>query len=114
MYHLVHNAIKFNAEEGTVQVSCWPTDTHIVFRVEDTGQGIPPEKLAGIWEVFSQVADDVQRGVEGLGLGLALVKFVIEAHQGEVWASSKPGEGSTFGFRIPSHAGGLPHPVATI
>lgn len=101
IYHLVHNAVKFNTAGGTVRVACWPTDTHVVFKVEDTGQGIPPEKLANIWEVFTQAADQVQRGVEGLGLGLALVKFVVEAHHGEVWASSQHGEGSTFGFRIP-------------
>jgi signal transduction histidine kinase len=101
MYHLVHNAIKFNSAGGSVRVSCWPTDTHVVFKVEDTGQGIASEKLANIWEVFTQEVDHVKRGVEGLGLGLALVKFVVEAHHGEVWASSKPGEGSTFGFRIP-------------
>jgi signal transduction histidine kinase len=101
MYHLVHNAVKFNAAGGSVRVSCWPTDTHVVFKVEDTGQGIAPEKLANIWEVFTQAADHVKRGVEGLGLGLALVKFVVDAHHGDVWASSTPGEGSTFGFRIP-------------
>jgi len=75
-----------------------------VFRVQDTGQGIPPEELSSIWEVFTQAADDVKRGMEGLGLGLALVKFVVEAHQGEVWASSKYGEGSTFGFRVPKRS----------
>ena len=104
VYHLVHNAIKFNREMGTVHVSCWATDAHIVFKVTDTGCGMPPEELAHIWEAFTQAADDVRRGVEGLGLGLALVKFVTEAHCGEVWAASKPGEGSTFGFRIPREA----------
>jgi signal transduction histidine kinase len=113
MYHLVHNAIKFNVEGGSVRVSCWPTETHVVFKVEDTGQGIPPEKMTNIWDVFTQAADNVQRGVEGLGLGLSLVKYVVEAHQGEVWAVSKVGEGSTFGFRIPNDAGGLPHLVLT-
>jgi signal transduction histidine kinase len=114
MYHLVHNAIKFNVDGGSVRVSCWPTETHIVFKVEDTGKGIPPEKMTDIWDVFTQVADDVQRGVEGLGLGLSLVKYVVEAHQGEVWASTKYGEGSTFGFRIPGDTGGLPDPVPTL
>jgi signal transduction histidine kinase len=72
-----------------------------VFKVEDTGQGIASEKLGNIWEVFTQEVDHVKRGVQGLGLGLALVKFVVEAHRGEVWASSKQDQGSTFGFRIP-------------
>jgi signal transduction histidine kinase len=112
MYHLVHNAVKFNSAGGSVRVSCWPTDTHVVFKVEDTGQGISPEKLANIWEAFTQAADHVKRGVEGLGLGLALVKFVVEAHHGDVWASSKPEEGSTFGFRIPKQPS-VESPVAS-
>jgi signal transduction histidine kinase len=106
LYHLVHNAIKFNRNGGSVRVSCWPTDTHIVFKVEDTGQGIPPEKLDNIWDAFTQAADNVRRGVEGMGLGLALVKFVVDAHGGEVWATSKLNEGSTFGFRIPKQPSG--------
>ncbi len=101
IYHLVHNAIKFNHEGGNVRISCWATGTHIVFKVEDTGRGIPREKLDTIWEAFTQAADDVKRGVEGPGLGLALVKSVVEAHGGEVWVTSKVGVGSTFGFRIP-------------
>ena len=68
MYHLVHNAIKFNSAGGSVRVACWQTDTHLVFKVEDTGRGIPPEKLANIWEVFTQAADQVKRGV-GPGRG---------------------------------------------
>ena len=101
IYHLVHNAIKFNHEGGSVRISCWATDTYVVFKVEDTGRGIPRDKLDTIWEAFTQAADDVKRGVEGPGLGLALVKSVVEAHGGEVWVTSKVGVGSTFGFRIP-------------
>ena len=108
IYHLAHNAIKFNHKGGKAHVSCWATETDIVLKVEDTGTGIPSEKLPLIWEAFTQAADDVRRGVEGLGLGLALVKFVVDAHGGEVWASSQPGTGSTFGFRIPYQIGKQP------
>jgi signal transduction histidine kinase len=111
IYHLVHNAIKFNREGGSAQVSCWSTDSHIVFKVEDTGCGISPNKLASIWDAFTQAADDVRRGVEGIGLGLTLVKFVVEAHKGDVWASSKPGEGSTFGFRVPKQPASFVEPA---
>lgn len=99
--HLVHNAIKFNHDQGTVQISCQVADGELVFTVADSGPGIPPEKLEAIWEAFTQTSDDVRRGVEGLGLGLALVKYVAEGHRGAAFARSTLGEGSLFGFRIP-------------
>jgi signal transduction histidine kinase len=102
VYHLAHNAIKFNRTGGSVRVACYPAaETALIFEVSDTGIGITPEKLSAIWEAFAQTADPVRRGVEGLGLGLALVKLTVEAHGGEVRATSTPGSGSTFGFRLP-------------
>jgi signal transduction histidine kinase len=101
VYHLVHNAIKFTKPGGKVWVSCWTTAEAIYFDVKDTGVGIPAEKLSSMWSEFGQMADSFKRGAEGLGLGLALVKFVIAAHGGEIWAESKEGEGSVFGFQIP-------------
>lgn len=99
--HLIHNAIKFNRDGGRVHITCWQTENQIAVKVEDTGSGVPPEKLTVIWEAFGQAADDERRGVEGLGLGLALVKQVVEAHGGVVAAVSRLGQGSTFGFRLP-------------
>jgi signal transduction histidine kinase len=99
--HLVHNAIKFNREGGRARVACHVSDGYLVFAVEDTGVGVDPETLPAIWEAFAQSGDDIRRGVEGLGLGLALVRYVVEAHGGEVRARSAPGKGSVFGFRIP-------------
>jgi signal transduction histidine kinase len=77
------------------------TDTALTFEVSDTGVGLPSEKLETIWGAFTQTADEVQRGVEGLGLGLALVKLSVEAHGGQVIGASQPNEGSTFGFCLP-------------
>jgi|GEM_PF-1301436 len=104
IYHMVHNAIKFNHEGGTVNVTCRREDGHIHLEVQDTGCGIPADRLATIWDAFTQVADSVNRGVEGLGLGLPLIKFVVEAHGGTVWVTSEPGQGSTFGFKLPIQA----------
>ncbi len=101
MYQLVQNAIKFTHAKGKVQVSYWTTGEALFFDVKDTGIGIPPDKLPALWSGLSQVADPVQRGVEGLGLGLGLVKYIIAAHGGRVWVESQPGEGSDFGFQIP-------------
>jgi len=101
IYHLTHNAIKFNRQGGSVILSCRAAPEDVILEVTDTGVGIAPEKLPEIWQDFTQLADPLRRGVEGLGLGLPLVKYVIKAHGGQVWARSQPGQGSTFGFRIP-------------
>ncbi len=101
VYHLVHNAIKFNREGGQVIVRCRREDSYVAFEVEDTGIGIPEDKLDSLWNGFTQLTDPVRRGVEGLGLGLALVQYVVNAHHGETWVSSQTGTGSTFGFRLP-------------
>jgi signal transduction histidine kinase len=101
IHQLVHNAIKFNRPNGQAKVTCRQANEHVVFEVVDTGEGIPDDKLKNLWEEFSQVADPLRRGVEGLGLGLPLVKYVVNAHNGDVWALSEVGAGSTFGFRLP-------------
>jgi len=101
LYHLVHNAIKFNRVGGTVTLSCRAAPEELLVLVSDTGVGIEPEKLPDMWKDFTQIADPLRRGVEGLGLGLPLVRYVIKAHGGQVWAQSEPGLGSTFAFRIP-------------
>jgi len=101
IYHLAYNAIKYNYEGGTVEISCYPGQEQLTLTVQDTGVGLPEEKLNTIWEAFAQNSDDIKRGIEGLGLGLALVKFVVNAHGGQVAVTSTPGKGSVFGFRIP-------------
>jgi signal transduction histidine kinase len=101
IYHLAHNAIKFNRSGGSVLIYCYMIDTDLYVEVTDSGIGIAADKLATIWDTFIQTADEGRRGVEGLGLGLAIVKLTIEAHGGEVIAKSTLGAGSTFGFRLP-------------
>jgi signal transduction histidine kinase len=101
IHHLVHNAIKFNQPGGTVRVRYWLKDERVVFEVQDTGIGIPPDKLSSLGKPFSQVADPLKRGVEGLGLGLALASYIVRAHGGRVGISSQEGVGSTFRFWLP-------------
>lgn len=101
MYHLVHNAIKFNQPQGEIEIVCAADQEMVHFQVTDTGTGVEADKLDKIWDGFTQSADTLRRGVEGLGLGLALVKYIVNAHGGEVWADSQPNRGSTFGFNIP-------------
>jgi len=101
IYHLLHNAIKFNRPGGSATLSCHAAPEGLVVQVTDTGVGIPPEKLPDLWKEFTQLADPLRRGVEGLGLGLPLVQYVVKAHGGQVWARSQPGQGSAFGFNLP-------------
>ena len=101
VHHLVENAVKFT-KTGSVWVTCWTVTDALCFDVQDTGAGIPMDKLTVVWDAFTQAtADALRRGVEGLGLGLALVKLIINAHGGFVWVESKPNQGSFFGFQIP-------------
>jgi len=100
--HLIDNAIKFTEREGSVWVSCWTTTDALWLDVRDTGQGIAADKLDKVWQSFTQLhADAVRRGVEGLGLGLSLVKLIILTHGGQVFVESEVGSGSVFGFRVP-------------
>jgi len=100
IHHLVHNAIKFNRPGGHARLSCQTDGEYLTLVVEDNGPGIDPEKLETIWDAFAQTSDDVQRGVDGLGLGLALVSCIVKAHRGTLLARSTPGKGSLFGFRL--------------
>jgi signal transduction histidine kinase len=75
--------------------------------VEDTGIGIPAEDLPHVFERFYKV--DKSRSSEGTGPGLAIAKYIIQAHDGEIWARSEEGRGSTFTFRLPA----IQRPAAT-
>jgi K+-sensing histidine kinase KdpD len=101
VYQLAHNAVKFTPQGGKVWITCWSASDLLYFDVKDTGVGVPRDKLKSLWDGFTQATDSNLRGQEGLGLGLALVRFIVVAHGGKVWLESTQGEGSTFGFRIP-------------
>jgi len=119
LYHLIHNAIKFNRPGGSVTVRYGFVVSRpggepnglkkdgLLFEVQDTGVGIPADKLNTLWDPFTQMADPLKRGVEGLGLGLALVRYVVHAHGGKVGVSSQEGVGSTFRFWLPAEPKGL-------
>ena len=101
--NLLSNAIKYSPENGRIKVRAeLARDPNFVeVSVEDQGCGIPEEHQKKIFERFYRVENDTHT-VKGTGLGLHLVKITIEKHhQGEVFVKSKPGEGSTFGFRLP-------------
>jgi signal transduction histidine kinase len=95
--NLLDNAIKYTETDGTVTVSLTGKDKEIMFRVADTGPGIPAEYIPYLFDAFYR-ADSEQRGS---GLGLAIAKTIVEAHGGKIWVDSTPGKGSTFSFTLP-------------
>ncbi len=101
MENLIGNALKYTPEGGHVTVRAFSQDAYLNFNVEDNGIGIPAEHLPRIFETFYRAKQSGSEGVEGRGLGLSLVKTIIERHQGEVWVESNQGKGSRFGFWIP-------------
>jgi signal transduction histidine kinase len=99
--NLIGNAIKFTPVGGTVTVAAAIEDEAILVKVIDTGIGITDAELNKIFTRFYQVDGSTTRRFGGTGLGLTIVKQIIEAHQGQVRVESKPGHGSTFSFTLP-------------
>jgi signal transduction histidine kinase len=98
--NLVDNAIKYTPHGGRVNVEVDADTGRAILIVRDTGAGIPPDELSRIWERLFR--GDTSRAERGLGLGLSLVKAIVEAHGGSVDVTSTPGQGSTFKAVIPT------------
>lgn len=99
IWNLLSNAVKFTPEGGRVEVSLKRADSHAVIAVKDTGHGIRPEMLPHVFERFRQADSSSTRAYSGLGLGLAIVRHLVELHGGTVSAES-PGEGRGATFRV--------------
>jgi CheY-like chemotaxis protein len=103
-WNLLHNAIKFSAPGGRVEVEAEAGELETTVRIQDVGLGIPSEFLQFVFDRFRQADGSKTRSYGGLGLGLALVKSFVEAHKGTVEADSEgPGHGSRFTVKLPLH-----------
>ena len=96
VYNLLSNAMKFTPEGGRITVKLQLTDSHCKLQVQDTGIGIPPAQIPQLFERFRQAEGAENRSYEGSGLGLALVKELVEMHGGKVTVDSIYGKGTTF------------------
>jgi signal transduction histidine kinase len=99
--NLINNAIKYSPAGGLIRVSGSVRGHEVVVSVSDEGVGIPENEQDRIFEPFSRVDSSLTRQTPGAGLGLFLVKSVVEAHGGRVWVDSQLGRGSTFSFTLP-------------
>lgn len=102
---LLDNAIKFSPQGGTVRIRAWSEGKWVNVAFQDEGIGIPPKHLSHIFERFYQVDGSTTRRFGGMGIGLALVWEIMEAHRGSVRVESEVGKGSTFILSFP-RAGG--------
>ncbi|HEX6201478.1 MAG TPA: ATP-binding protein [Thermoanaerobaculia bacterium] len=119
VWNLISNAVKYTGPDGRVRVSVRRLDGEVEVRVADDGEGIDPEMLPRLFQLFEQGDSGTTRRSTGLGLGLAIVKQLTELHGGSVSAESEgPGRGSTFVLRLPlardGEAAGEPRPPADV
>jgi len=105
IFQLVDNGIKFTPNGGKVSVKVGIDDLGMHFVVADTGIGIPEDRIQEIFEPFHQLDGSPTRRYGGAGLGLALVKMIVDAHGAELSVSSQEDQGTKFGFSIPSTSG---------
>jgi signal transduction histidine kinase len=101
LVNLLSNAMKFSPDRKEVSVRLFGRDKAAVLQVEDRGIGIPAKEIKKIFERFYRVKNEVVAEARGSGLGLPLVKHIVEAHGGTVKVASQPGQGSVFSVVLP-------------
>ncbi len=106
--NLLDNAVKYSDDSPEITVALETRDESLVISVADKGIGIPPEELDKVFDRFHRVSTGLIHNVKGSGLGLALVKHIVNAHGGEVSVDSKVGKGSVFTIDLPLKSGASP------
>ncbi len=101
VWNLLDNAVKYSPDRQRVWVHVSQADGLVVITVRDQGIGIPPAQRDAIFRKFVRGTSSDGRGAKGTGIGLAMVKHIVEAHSGEVRVESEVGQGSTFTILLP-------------
>ena len=101
LYNLIDNAVKFTPENGTISIFAKNDGERTSVRIRNSGAGVSPEEISRIFERFYKVDKSRSYDTKGVGLGLYIVKTIINMHDGEITASSKQGEYTEFAFEIP-------------
>ncbi len=100
--NLLDNAVQYSGEAREVRVQVWGEDSTLSMTVEDSGVGIRKDEIEKVFDRFYRGRDEVTRAIRGSGLGLTLVKEIVEAHRGSVEVTSEVGKGSIFRIRLPA------------
>jgi CheY-like chemotaxis protein len=107
--NLLNNAAKYTPHDGRIELTAQSTDGEVVISVADSGIGIPPDNLDRVFDMFTQLHSSREFGHTGMGIGLTLVKRLVEMHGGNVQAQSRgPNLGTTFVIRLPALSQRLP------
>jgi len=101
MSNLIVNAIKYGNEDGSVTVSFYEVESKLLVEVSDNGMGIDETHLKHLFDRFYRVNGSRSRAEGGSGLGLSIVKHILEAHGEKIFVRSTPNVGTTFGFTLP-------------
>lgn len=101
IYNLFDNAVKFTPENGKITVNASSTQEGTTVAIRNSGAGVSEEEIARIFERFYKVDKSRSFDTKGVGLGLYIVKTIVNMHEGEITASSKQGEYTEFSFEIP-------------
>ncbi len=100
LVNLIGNSIKYGKKKGETKLGCYNMETYILVEVADNGIGIKQKDLKHVFDRFYRADKSRSRAIDGSGLGLSIVKHIIEAHQQTINVRSEEGEGSTFGFTL--------------
>jgi len=100
--NLIQNAVDFVPEEGgKIEIGAKDSDKEVIFYVKDNGEGMPKDKVGGLFQKYYQVKSKAKRKFGGTGLGLAVCKELVEGMKGKIWVESEEGKGTTFFFTMP-------------
>jgi signal transduction histidine kinase len=99
--NLIDNAVKYSPEHTPIRITATASGEDVEVSISDRGFGIAPEDVANLFQKFQRITTHETRDIAGTGLGLYIVKGLVEAHGGRVWVTSTPGAGSTFAFTVP-------------
>jgi signal transduction histidine kinase len=111
--NLVTNAIKYSPRGGPITIAVLPAERGVRVAVKDQGIGIPEKELDAVFGLFYRSPDRAARDAAGMGLGLYICREIVSRHGGEIWAESRPAEGSTFVVELPLVPAGATKPEPT-